>query len=641
MPTNFYSKAGLRRKSIKLTCLFLFLPLFFFGQSLTGLWIGTVSNDSTTVRKDQSFEIALTEYKGKVYGYSRSEFIVDDVLYYIVKRVSGTIEGDVCEVTDDEIVSYNFPKLLDKKVKVTSTFRRDKGDSVWYLAGKWKTNVTKKYYSVSGRVDLEEEKDLTASKIFPHLEELKLADAVVFYKERKEGQPIVKIAKPEKTSSNVSTSIAPLTTNSDAIVIADKPIVMKNTTSSVGSSTSTETTVAVKEIKKEQPSTSIEKNTTTTEEPVVNTDLASVKRTDNTQKTETKSISSSKVDVVPSSNKIGAITKPVAEEKNSTVVPDVVFSPVLEKKNETASAATKNNTVKQEAIANKNQAVVSNTPSSNPEVVKTNTTTVDKKDNNNTQKQDVGIITKKETVPNTAAPVASEKKETVTKQDVTANTKPVSQTETPTTTTTEIKNNNSSTQPTQNSASVKTNSTASTNTNKKENNTSVKQDITATSKPAAKTETTGNTISENKIVKAESPITPTKPEIKTPSIDITLKAAIIAGRKSEFSQQVNFKSDSLQVSLYDNGEIDGDTVSVFMNGEVIMAKQGLKSSAIRKTIYLTPDQEEFTLVLFAENLGKYPPNTGLLVVRDGDDVYNLRFSSDFQKNTGIVFRRKK
>ena len=105
---------------------------------------------------------------------------------------------------------------------------------------------------------------------------------------------------------------------------------------------------------------------------------------------------------------------------------------------------------------------------------------------------------------------------------------------------------------------------------------------------------------------------------------------------------VNFKSDSLQISLYDNGEIDGDTVSVFMNGEVLLSQQGLKASAIKKTIYLTSGQtDEFTLVMFAESLGKYPPNTGLLVIRDGNDVYNLRFSSDFQKNAGIVFKRKK
>ena len=132
-----------------------------------------------------------------------------------------------------------------------------------------------------------------------------------------------------------------------------------------------------------------------------------------------------------------------------------------------------------------------------------------------------------------------------------------------------------------------------------------------------------------------------KTEEKKPVVDIFAKSSVVAGRKSEFSQIVSFKSDSLELSLYDNGEIDGDTVSVFLNGEVIMSRQGLKASAIKKTIYITPGNEDFTLVLFAENLGKYPPNTGLLVVHDGEDVYNLRFSSDFQKSSGIVFRKKK
>jgi hypothetical protein len=53
------------------------------------------------------------------------------------------------------------------------------------------------------------------------------------------------------------------------------------------------------------------------------------------------------------------------------------------------------------------------------------------------------------------------------------------------------------------------------------------------------------------------------------------------------------------LSLYDNGEIDGDTVSVLLNGEIFMAKQGLKASAIKKTIYIQAGIEEVTLVLYA------------------------------------------
>ena len=149
-----------------------------------------------------------------------------------------------------------------------------------------------------------------------------------------------------------------------------------------------------------------------------------------------------------------------------------------------------------------------------------------------------------------------------------------------------------------------------------------------------------NTTAEKKEVNT-APVAVISQEERKPAVDLIAKFALVGGRKTEFSQIVSFKSDSLELSLYDNGEIDGDTVSIFMNGEMFMFKQGLKASAIKKTIYITKSNEDFTLLLFAENLGKYPPNTGLLVVHDGDDVYNLRFNSDFSKNTGIVFRRKR
>jgi hypothetical protein len=116
---------------------------------------------------------------------------------------------------------------------------------------------------------------------------------------------------------------------------------------------------------------------------------------------------------------------------------------------------------------------------------------------------------------------------------------------------------------------------------------------------------------------------------------------VVADRKNETMQDIYFKNDSLILSLYDNGIVDGDTVSVFMNGENIISKQKLKESAIKKTIYVAANSDSLQLVLFAENLGTIPPNTGLLTVRDGDDVYQIRFSADLQKNASIILRRKK
>jgi hypothetical protein len=116
---------------------------------------------------------------------------------------------------------------------------------------------------------------------------------------------------------------------------------------------------------------------------------------------------------------------------------------------------------------------------------------------------------------------------------------------------------------------------------------------------------------------------------------------IVADRKNESMQDIYFKNDSLVLSLYDNGIVDGDTVSVFLNGETIISKQMLKTVATKKTIYISSQMDSVQLVLFAENLGTIPPNTGLLTVRDGDDIYQVRFSADLQKNASITFRRKK
>jgi hypothetical protein len=117
-------------------------------------------------------------------------------------------------------------------------------------------------------------------------------------------------------------------------------------------------------------------------------------------------------------------------------------------------------------------------------------------------------------------------------------------------------------------------------------------------------------------------------------------ALLVAERKTTPPQVVNYKSDSLVLALYDNGEVDGDTVSVLLNGEVIIAKECLKVSAIKKTIYV-PKDDSLTLVLYAENLGKYPPNTGLLIVHDGNDSYQIRFSADLQQNAAVIFKRKR
>lgn len=512
-----------------------------------------MTNDSNSVRKEQSFEIALSEYKGKVTGYSCSEFFVNDTLYYIVKRVKGVIDGDICEVTDDEIVAYNFRGKLDKGVKVTSTFKRNKADSTWYLDGTWKTNVTKKYYAVTGKVSLAEEKDLSLSKVFPHLEELNLADEVAFYKERKQEPVIVKIARPE--TANTRLTPAPVPADASGTIAVAKPTLQK-AEADVTVVSSIQADIIASGINK--PADELAK--TKTRLPVAASSVLPAPARPAVQRSEADV---SIVGSVQAEAVMNGIEKPVNDLAKTTTRP-------LSSTDDVVKPALTTNT----AIVKVNKQAATSPASTTPVA------------NNNT-------VSNKPSQPaaKTNPPVA---KPVDTKSAVTANNNPVKEAK----------------------------PVANTNV--------------VTNQPASATVP----VNQADVAKKTETAT-TQFVVKKTDAEVAASGAVIAARKSEFSQVVNFKSDSLLLALYDNGEIDGDTVSVFMNGQPLMIKQGLKASAIKKTIYISGDNEDFNLVLFADNLGKYPPNTGLLVIKDGDDIYNVRFSSDLQKSSGIVFRKKK
>jgi hypothetical protein len=111
-------------------------------------------------------------------------------------------------------------------------------------------------------------------------------------------------------------------------------------------------------------------------------------------------------------------------------------------------------------------------------------------------------------------------------------------------------------------------------------------------------------------------------------------------RKEHVQQSVEISSDSLILSFYDNGVVDGDSISVYANNQQVISSTKLKSVATKKTIYVG-GMEEVKLLLVADNLGTIPPNTGLLIIRDGDKTYQVNFTADMQTNASIILRRKK
>ncbi len=340
-------------------CCLAFQPFALKAQDITGLWKGVMHNDTTG--RDLRYEIAISEYKGKLSGYSHTFFIVDDKEYYGIKKVKVKKQDDKILIEDLELIANNYPIPPNKGVRQLNVLTLEIQDSTMILSGPFATNRTKEYHPLTGSIRVQRKSNFRQSALVPHLEELGLAKNLSFI-------------EPE------------------IVAVVEKP--------------------------------------------------------------EIKS------------------------------VPAVIITPVKKEKE-----------IRPQPVITKAEPVIT------------------------------------KTVP---------------------------------------------------------------------------------------------------VVKKSDPVI-----IKGPAADVN-------NRKIETIQSVFYKSDSLVLTLYDNGEVDGDTVSVLMNGKVIMPMVGLSTRAVRKTITITKETPDtIQLIMYAENLGSIPPNTGLLVVHDGEDIYEIRFSGDYQKNAAIVFRRKK
>ena len=111
-------------------------------------------------------------------------------------------------------------------------------------------------------------------------------------------------------------------------------------------------------------------------------------------------------------------------------------------------------------------------------------------------------------------------------------------------------------------------------------------------------------------------------------------------RKNVVIQELEVNSDTLNVDVYDNGEIDGDIISVFYNQQLILSSQKLTHRSIKLHLPVDSTRSANEISMFAENLGLIPPNTALMVIHDGKTKYEIRISSSLETNATIRIRRK-
>lgn len=111
----------------------------------------------------------------------------------------------------------------------------------------------------------------------------------------------------------------------------------------------------------------------------------------------------------------------------------------------------------------------------------------------------------------------------------------------------------------------------------------------------------------------------------------------LASREIVTKTELKSADTQVRIRVYDESIIDGDVISLNWNGEWIT--RYYRVAKLPKEIVLDLLPGENTLVMHAENLGRYPPNTATVSIQRGNKTEIFVLNSDMGKSEAIkIFR---
>ena len=122
------------------------------------------------------------------------------------------------------------------------------------------------------------------------------------------------------------------------------------------------------------------------------------------------------------------------------------------------------------------------------------------------------------------------------------------------------------------------------------------------------------------------PVTRQETKIETKIASPTIQQKF-ASREKVFQKEIPVSGDSIELQFYDNAEIDGDSISLFLNGRMIFEHVRLTDKAYVVKLSVKELQDNNELIMVAENLGAIPPNTSYMVAIVGNQRYDAQLAS--------------
>lgn len=110
-------------------------------------------------------------------------------------------------------------------------------------------------------------------------------------------------------------------------------------------------------------------------------------------------------------------------------------------------------------------------------------------------------------------------------------------------------------------------------------------------------------------------------------------------RKKVFVTEIPITGDSIELRFFDNVQVDGDSITLFLNDKLIFTHIRLTEKPFVVKIPVNELNETNELTMVAENLGAIPPNTAYMVAIVGDKRYDVNLSST-EETSGMIRLKK-
>ena len=92
---------------------------------------------------------------------------------------------------------------------------------------------------------------------------------------------------------------------------------------------------------------------------------------------------------------------------------------------------------------------------------------------------------------------------------------------------------------------------------------------------------------------------------------------------------------TIRLDFYDNATIDGDSITVTVNKNVVVSRQLLSAKPITTFVTVDLSHPFHEIEMIADNLGTIPPNTALLIVTTPGKKYQLFLTSTKTKSAMV------